>query len=240
MPDHDSGSLRMFCLLKVFQNLGYKVSFMPQSLQYHERYTPLLQAVGIECLYYPYVPTLEEHLRFHGHLYDLVLLSRVDVAEQYMKAVKTHCPRAQVLFDTVDLHFLREQRQAELENDAGLREAALLRKHQELRLARQADVTLLVSPAEMELFAREAPDVPLALLSNIHRVDATEKGFAERRDLLFIANFEHPPNIDAMEWYLDEVHPLLQEARPGLRIRIVGGHPPARLKSRASATVEVL
>src|SRR5690606_31304620 len=81
MPDHDSGSLRMFCLLKVFQNLGYKVSFMPQSLQYHERYTPLLQAVGIECLYYPYVPTLEEHLRFHGHLYDLVLLSRVDVAE---------------------------------------------------------------------------------------------------------------------------------------------------------------
>ncbi|MEX2367711.1 MAG: glycosyltransferase [Pseudohongiellaceae bacterium] len=239
MPDHDSGSVRMFSLLKIFIKLGYKVSFLPDNLQYHERYTPQMQKLGIECFYHPYTSSVTDHLQHHGHLYDLVMLSRADVAQANIKAVTELCPKARVLFDTVDLHFLREKREGELNNDKALLESALVRKQQELGIARQCDLTLVVSPVEVELFKVEAPEIPLALLSNIHRTEPTEKTFAERRDILFIANFEHPPNIDAMVFFLDEVFPLIQAENSDIGLKIVGGHPPRQLKNRAGDKVEI-
>ena len=99
MPDHDSGSLRMFNLLKIFQNLGYKVSFIPDNLHYHEKYTPILQGLGVECFYRPYLNNVQEHLQHNGNQYQVVVLSRADYAEKYIDAVVTYCPQAQILFD---------------------------------------------------------------------------------------------------------------------------------------------
>src|SRR5690606_33196643 len=123
------------------------------------------------------------YLQRMGHLYNVVVLSRADIADAHIASVKQYCPRAKVVFDTVDLHFLRERRQAELSGDPGLLTSATVRKHQELGVARQADLTLVVSPAEIELFKQEAPDVPVALLSNIHRTEPTAKSFEERRNI---------------------------------------------------------
>ncbi|MES2606095.1 MAG: glycosyltransferase family 2 protein, partial [Pseudomonadota bacterium] len=110
MPDNDSGSLRMFNLLKILQNIGFKVTFIPSNLQYHERYTPMLQALGIECWYLPYQATsVARHLEQHGTLYSLIMLSRADVAEENINAALRNAPLAKVVFDTVDLHFLRER-----------------------------------------------------------------------------------------------------------------------------------
>lgn len=54
MPDNDSGSLRMFNLLQVFQRLGYKVSFIAANEKdYHRKYTQEMQKIGIECFYPP-------------------------------------------------------------------------------------------------------------------------------------------------------------------------------------------
>ena len=54
------------------------------------------------------------HLKDAGARYDAVIMSRVEVAEQVLPAVQRHCPQARRVFDTVDLHFVREQRRAEL------------------------------------------------------------------------------------------------------------------------------
>jgi len=238
MPDHDSGSLRMFNLLKIFQRLGFKVSFIPDNLHYHEKYTPLLQSVGIECFYFPYLQKIGEYLEHFGSQYQVVLLSRADFAEKHIDAVLRHCPQAQVLFDTVDLHFLREQRQAALSGDKLLKEAAELRRLQELGLARKAQQTLVVSPVEVELFRQEAPDVKVALLSNIHAAEGRQAPWQARKDILFIGSFEHPPNADAMHWFIDEVFPLLRKQKPDITLRIVGGGAPKNLLAKAGPGIE--
>ena len=238
MPDHDSGSLRMFNILKILQTMGYKVTFLPANLQHHEKYTPMLQNIGIECQYLPYVIDAGKYIEDYGQQFDAVILSRADYAEKYMDIVKSACPQAKVLFDTVDLHFLREQREAELTNDKGLLESAALRKSQELSLARKADVTMVVSPVEIDLFRQEAPDVNIHLLSNVHHLHAKGESFENRSDILFIGNFEHPPNTDAMEFFLDEIFPIIQQGNPGIKVKIVGGHVPGHLKSRASGSIE--
>ena len=57
------------------------------------------------------------------------------------------------MFDTVDLHFLRSERLAELEGSALARASARAKRDEELALIRKADVTLVVSPVEQNAAA---------------------------------------------------------------------------------------
>lgn len=239
-PDRDSGSLRMFNLLKILQNLGYKVSFIADNLIYDARYTQQLQAIGIECWYYPYVDNVEQHLQQHGRLYSAVILSRADIAEKNIDAVLRYAPDARIVFDTVDLHFLRERRQAELSGREADMESAEMRRLQELNIARKAHTTVLVSPFEVELFRQEAPGVNVALVSNIHTVHGRGKAWAERSDIVFIGSFEHPPNIDAMHYFIDEIFPLLQQQRPGIKLLVVGSNPPRTLLAKGGDSISFM
>ncbi|MFT5320655.1 MAG: GT2 family glycosyltransferase [Pseudohongiellaceae bacterium] len=239
MPDHDSGSLRMFNILKILQNIGYKVTFLPANLHCHEKYTPQMQAIGIECLYVPYVKSISNYLEEFGQYFNAVILSRADTAEKFIDDVKQYCINAKIIFDTVDLHFLREEREAKLNNDKVLADSAAMRKTQELALARKADTTLVVSPIELQLFKQEAPDLKINLLSNIHHTYATGKSFQERANMLFIGNFEHPPNTDAMVFFLDNVFPIVHKQNPELKLLIVGGHVPASIKARANEHIVI-
>ena len=237
MPDNDSGSLRMFNLLHIFKRLGYKVSFIAKTLAYHPVYTRKMQSIGIECFYLPYLESIHSHLMAHGHLYDVVLLSRVNVAEQFIDTAKKYCTNAMILFDTVDLHFLREQRQALINQDKQQLAAAERLKLQELSTARKADKTLLVSPVEIELFKQEAPDVPVALLSNIHQNQETVYGYQERKDILFIGGFEHRPNVDAMEFFINEIFPILHSLKTDLKLLIIGSNTPPKIAAHASSHI---
>ncbi len=238
MPDDNSGSLRMFNLLQVFQNLGYKVSFIAANeTKYNKNYTLKMQTIGIECFYHPYLESIPAHLKTHGDIYDVILLSRVHIAEKYIDVARKYCTNAVILFDTVDLHFLREQRQAEITQDKRLLATAKMRKQQELTTARKADKTLLVSPVEIELFKQEAPDVPVALLSNIHQNQETVFGYQEREDILFIGGFEHLPNVDAMEFFINEIFPILHSLKPEIKLLIIGSHLPEKIAAYASSHI---
>jgi hypothetical protein len=74
------------------------------------------------------------------------------------------------VFDTVDLHYLREQRLAELENSAALMGTALKTREQELAVIRACDVTLVVSPVELGVLGQELPGADVRILSNIHEL----------------------------------------------------------------------
>lgn len=50
--------------------------------------------------------------------------------------------------------------------------------------------------------------------------------------LLFIGNYEYPPNVDAVEWALDEVMPLLWQRCPDVRFVIAGYAMPASWPER--------
>jgi Glycosyltransferase len=166
-------------------------------------------------------------------------MSRADAAAQVMGAARRHCTRARIVFDTVDLHFLREQRLAELRGDRGTRLLAEARKRQELELMRQADLTLVVSEAERDLLAVEAPDVNVRVISNIHQIFGSANPPEARRDLLFIGAFSHPPNRDAVLFFCDEVMPRLRARLPGIRLKVIGSDPPDEVLTRAGDTTGV-
>ena len=72
------------------------------------------------------------------------------------------------------------------------------------------------------------------VLSNMHELKPRGKSFAERKGLVFIGGFRHPPNTDAMLWYAREILPRLREKLPGVRTYVVGSDVPPTIKKLAA------
>lgn len=239
MPDQDSGSVRMFAIFKLLVGLGYKVSFVADSLEYQQPYVRDLQQIGVEVWHAPYIKSVAQLLEERGSQYDLIIFCRYYVGAAHIKQARLWAPQAKIVLDTVDLHYVREQRLADIENSPSLKQAAEKTRQQELKLVAQADVTLVVSPVEKVLLAQELPNADVRVLSNIHEPQPPGPTFSERRGLLFVGGFRHPPNVDAMKWFLEEIWPLVHGQRPGLTVTVVGSNMPDTLKALAVPGVDM-
>lgn len=228
-PDRDSGSLRMVELMRLLIDEGAHVVFLPANRSADGDYTRALQRLGVECWYAPHAARIPAWLREHGPRFHTVMVSRHYVAREFLPLLRRHAPQARVLFDTVDLHYLREQRAAALSGDAVAHRTAAGTRALELALVNAADITLVVSDVEQALLAQDAPGAQVALLSNLHRLPAPGPGPASRRDLLFVGGFRHPPNVDAVRWFVEMVFPLLRAARGDLQCHCIGGDVPAEI-----------
>lgn len=238
-PDQDSGSLRMVNLMRLLGDLGCRISFLPDNRLWVERYTPALQAIGVEALYAPWAADPVKLFRERGAEFDVIVLSRHYVAASYLGLARLYAPRAKLIFDTVDLHYLREQRAYALEQKPELARHAAATKAQELKLIRESDTTLVVSDVEQKLLATDAPGARVEILSNVHEVYGCRKPFAERRDLVFVGGFQHPPNTDAVTWFVREVFPLVRATLPDVKFHVIGSKVPAPITALADEHVIV-
>ena len=233
-PDQDSGSVRTLAMLELAIEAGAKVTFVADSLEYRPLYTADLQMRGIEVVYAPYEASIADLLDRRGGEFDVAIIARHYVAVKHLDALRKFAPRATVVFDTVDLHFLRAERLAALEGGTAASAAARARRDEELALIRQADATLVVSPVERDVLADLVPEAKVLVLSNIHEPIPGGKPFAEREGLVFIGGFEHPPNTDAVLWYAHEVLPRVRRRLPGVPSYIVGSKVPATIRALAA------
>ena len=234
MPDRDSGSLRMYEILKGLRQLGCRVSFVADNRQHVEKYARLTQSLGVEVLHAPYLSTPGEAITRHGAHYDVVILSRAPVAVSHVDAVKKLMPHAKLVFDTVDLHFLRQEREAEVADDDALRADAARMKKIELDLIAKADATLVVSSAEKDLLETLAPRAKVHVVSNIHEPAPGARPFSARSGLVFIGGFRFAPNVDAMVWFASEILPLLRANGTGIRTTVIGSDVPEELRRFAA------
>lgn len=239
-PDEDSGSVRMLAMLELLVELGHKVAFVADNLEYRQPYVRQLQQRGVEVWHSPHVASVAQLLEQEGRHFSHIMFCRHYIAAPYMQDVRRWAPHAKILFDSVDLHYLREQRMAELEKDGQLLKLSEKTREQELGVIRQADVTLVVSPVEKALLATETPDARVEVLSNIHEPVAHTPGFDGRDGLLFVGGFQHPPNVDAVRWFLEEVWPIVHQRAPDIRVRIVGSKMPDSLRALAGPGIDIL
>jgi GT2 family glycosyltransferase/glycosyltransferase involved in cell wall biosynthesis len=239
-PDMDSGSVRMQALLEILTGMGVHVTFVADNLEYRQPYVQQLQQAGIEVWYAPYIASVAELIERTGSRYDAVMICRHYIARPLVNLVRRHAPQARLWFDTVDLHYLREERLAALEHSPQIAATAAQTRVQELGVIRDSDITFVVSPVEQGILAREAPGSRIEILSNIHEPLEQTPGHAEREGLLFVGGFQHPPNVDAVHWFVREVWPLVRARLPELQVRIVGSKMPENLRELAGNGVEVL
>ncbi len=221
--DRDSGSLRLVNLMRMLREEGAHVVFLPADRRHDGAYTRTLQQLGVEVWYSPFATRLPAWLREHGARFDSVLVCRHYVMREMLPLLRRHASQARLVFDTVDLHYLRERRGAELAHDPALARAAARTRSLELDVIARCDATLVVSEVERELLSHDAPQARVEVLSNLHRIGGQGLPFDQRRDVMFVGGFRHPPNVDAVCWFVEAVWPLLRAREPALQFHCIGG-----------------
>ena len=239
MPEKDAGSLRMFHILNILRDLGHRVTFVPDNLADIPPYADDLRKRGVEVVHYPYIKSVRQHLSEQGAEYDVIILSRCDFARKHIADVRRLAPQSRIIFDTVDLHFLRQHREADLIQDPEVKLKAQEREQQEYELIDEADETWVVSGFEQELLRHERPNKSIEIVSMIVDIPGSATPFSLRRDFLFIGGFQHTPNIDAVLFFAGEIYPLVQARLPGVRFYIIGDKAPPEVIALASENIIV-
>ncbi|MEA2474731.1 MAG: hypothetical protein QOE06_2646 [Thermoleophilaceae bacterium] len=235
MPDSDSGSLRMFELLRALRERGCRVTFLPDNLGAQQPYTSWMQSFGVEVLHDPLdVPAELDALR--GRV-SLAIVSRPQIAARYLDALRERIPGARVAYDTVDLHYVREQRRAELGEGNPAKAVAL--REIELALIRACDTTIVVTEPERAEVLSAVPDADVRVIPNANDVAEVVPPPDGREGLLFVGGFQHTPNLDAAIVLVREIMPLVWRELPECVLTIVGPHRPPEIDALASARVRV-
>lgn len=233
--DQHSGALRLKTLIEMIGKLDRPILFasthvknwLPSVLSDDERrtqYENVLRRAGVVDFAYG-ARELEKLLKQRNHRVTHAFLSFPAVAELFMPVVRRLETDAKIIYDMVDFHGLRMEREATLFNDPKLILEAEAMRNLEISIVERADITIAVSVEEKEAMLELASTADIRVLPNIFEIPpGAPKGTMDRKNVLFLGGFLHRPNGDAVTWFVENIWPLIQIAEPGCRFIIAGSN----------------
>jgi GT2 family glycosyltransferase/glycosyltransferase involved in cell wall biosynthesis len=226
-PQEDAGSIAAFEQMLILHELGYHVSFIPES-NFADVGEPTrdLQRRGIQPIYGPHVRSVDEWFERFGSMCDVVHIYRPAIAEKYLPIVRRRVPEAPVIYSNADMHHVRMLREAELTGcQDRLREAEIMREI-EMRIHAEVQVNIVTSDYEVGIVKQHSPSADVRLIRWIQEARSRERGHDGRGYVAFLGGYRHPPNIDAVAYFVAHVMPLLDRALPQVTFLICGSHMP--------------
>lgn len=221
--DREAGSKRVYDLIYMLRNLGWTVSFVADNAEGQERYFRPLQQMGVATYAGPDTKSAgDEYL---GNVADLLKDGKFDIAivafwsyaSQLLPVIRTVSPATRVIVDSIDLHLLRQARKqlrARRDTEPSLLDLNYAQEMiGELNTYVQADAVLTVSGKEASLINDFTSNPSLAhAIPLVESITVGPMSFEERTGVLFVGNFRHAPNAEAVEFLCAEVEPLLDRS----------------------------
>jgi GT2 family glycosyltransferase len=237
MHDREAGSNRLFKIIGAFRQLDYKVLFFPDNGAPIEPYSGQLTNMGVEVVYAP-PETTDQHRVLASLLrrVDLAWICRPELCEKYLPTVR-ESSTVPIVYDTIDLHFARERRRAELEGG----DETTWRRLQEIELsmARAADLVITVTDVERDELATYGVE-HVDVIPTIHDIEPHDDiSFDARSGLVFIGGYSHTPNVDAALWLCNDIMPVVWRRVPNMTVALLGSGPPPAVTDLRSERVRV-
>jgi len=205
--DKDAGSKTTFQYIKMFIERGYVVKFLPDNFAKSEPYTSILEQMGVEVLYGNEMRTnIFEWIENNRSNIDIAYLNRPHIATKYIDFIKEKTD-IKVIYYGHDLHFLRERREYELTGDVERKNASAYWKSMELDLMRKASISYYPSNVEVDYIHTfdkkiNAKAITAYVFEKFGNIDYNPD---IREGVLFVGGFSHPPNADALKYFLDNM-----------------------------------
>jgi len=236
-PSQDAGSDRLVRIARMAARLGYDTKV----LGYADR-----QLVGIEdtspddlSLPPSVTPTdavLTELVERAGTIW----ISRPEVAGRLMPSLSRLREGRRFVFDTVDLHYLRLSRQAKVSSSNQAARSSAAYRQLERHLLRTADCTVVVTPQEARALQTLEPAKIVAVIPTVQGTRITPvPPRADRSGLIFIGNYRHPPNVDAVRQLIEQIMPALWKELPGTTLTVVGNRLPPEIAAGLDSRITV-
>lgn len=225
-PNSSAAGRRMLQLIQFFKETGYDITFASPAQDSEYEFD-----LGLLAVQKAKISLNDESFdAFIQNLKpDIVLFDRFVIEEQFGWRVSKYCPEAIKILDTEDLHFLRLARQdafkkkkefsiSDLFSDTAKREIASILR---------CDVSLIISDFEMKLLVDEfkIDSSVLFYLPIFADSDLDFVPLEERKDFVFIGNFLHEPNWDAVQYLKSTIWPLIHKQLPDAKMLIYGAYP---------------
>jgi len=231
-PSRSAGHTRASEIAFALRRLGYRTTLACETSAGYEAAAGRFAGSGIEVAAADRGDDLDALLR-RG--FDAAIVSFHTLAARAVPVLRAVSPRTRIAVDSVDVHFVRMRRAAELAGDRIAVARADDGRARELAVYAAADVVLAVTEDERALLAGLLPGSDVQVLGNVHRVAETLAPLDGRRGSLFVGSYGHAPNVDAVEWLCADVMPLLHTAGHADPVVIAGANMPDDLAALAAA-----
>jgi len=230
-PNSSAAGKRMLQLIAQFLERNYKITFASPA-QKNEKAIDLfslgINEVAIEL----------NNISFDVFIKELnpniVLFDRFMMEEQFGWRVAENCPQAIRILDTEDLHCLRKTRELCLKQQVHFSVDKLLKQDitkREIAAILRCDLSLIISTFEMELLKNRfqiAENILMYLPFLFDEITASQQkkwqSFEEREHFIFIGNFFHKPNVDAVLTLKNKVWTAIRKQLPKAEIHIYGAY----------------
>jgi glycosyltransferase involved in cell wall biosynthesis len=209
--DREAGSQAILDMIEFLHDDGWSVSFVAENPRPRggERYMRMLRQRGIAA--YGGFGERTDELIAEG-CFDVAICAFWYIGERLLPRLRMLSPNTRVAVHTIDLHFLRNARRIfgggeRLDLDYA---GEFVR---ELNVYGASDAVITVSAKEAELVGNMIGNTsPTFVLPLNEEPRISPFSFDQRQGLVFIGNFRHPPNVEAVQWLLRDIVPMLPSA----------------------------
>jgi glycosyltransferase involved in cell wall biosynthesis len=231
-PNSSAAGRRMLQLIAQFQQQGFAITFASPAMDsdYMVNLASLnvnKTSITLNCSSFDiFVAALNPNV---------VLFDRFMMEEQFGWRVAENCPNALRILDTEDLHCLRLARQKAFKAHREFTLVDTLKEDvakREIASILRCDLSLMISEFEMEVLKTTFKIdekllyyLPFLLEPISEAAFKKLPSFEERAAFIFIGNFLHEPNWNAVQYLKETIWPLLRTQLPEAVLNIYGAYP---------------
>lgn len=228
-PNASAAGSRMLQLITVFQQQNFQITFACAA----KKSAPILSLTTLGIA--------EVEIQINDASFDdftrklnpeIVIFDRFLTEEQFGWRIHEQCPNALIILDTEDLHCLRKTREICLQKNKDFSIEELKKQDitkREIASILRCDVSLIISTFEMELLKTVFKIDPKILYYLPFLLDAISeqqiakwKPFEQREHFVFIGNFFHKPNVDAVQTHKNYIWKNIRKQLPKAELHIYG------------------
>jgi len=235
-PNSSAAGGRMVQLISIFAAQGFEITFASSASDSDymvdlESLAVAKKSITLNCSSFDvFIKELNP---------SIVLFDRFMMEEQYGWRVAENCPDALRLLDTEDLHCLRLARQKAFKENRQFTTDDLLVEDvakREIASILRSDISFIIAEFEMELLQsvfkienKLLYYLPLLLEPIPFSTIQSLPSFEERKHFVFIGNFLHEPNWNAVQYLKETIWPLIRKELPNAVLQIYGAYPSQKI-----------
>lgn len=245
--DRDAGSRTMYHFIRMFVERGFQVTLWPDNLHEDLEYSKHLQRMGVEVIYSgKYLNRFMHYIKEYGIYFDYALVSRPHIATKYYQGLISHS-KAKILYYGHDIHFRRLEAEMDARGSEALTQEAYEMRLLEFDNWKKAHVVIYPSFEERDIVnatfsGNRAVQVPMLGYNDdelkIGRVNLENFGKRDFDQLIFVGG-SHPPNIDAILWFVRDIFPEILSKNPNVKLHIVGSSTADEVRKLASQSIVI-
>ncbi|ENA1814450.1 glycosyltransferase family 4 protein [Flavobacterium psychrophilum] len=228
-PKSSAAGTRMLQLIALFQKKGFAIVFASAAQESDFSYD--LKSINVVTK--KIVLNSNSFNDFINELNpEIVLFDRFVIEEQFGWRVYENCPNALRILDTEDLHSLRLTRQNAVKKNIAFELSDLLASDiakREIASVLRCDSSLIISEFEIKILVETFKIDPNLLhylpLSYDFILENELLDFHQKKDFVFIGNFLHEPNWDAVKQLKEKIWPEIRNQLPDATMHIYGAYP---------------